>query len=653
MLELFRAQTLCHAVVVLLAALFFGCPGQDLAPLDPCTVSEASTRVDQAGVSKVDLLFMVDNSGSMANKQLRLAKELPRLVSVLTSGDRKFGTPPDPTDKARLFRPVTSLQLAVVNSSMGGLAVKSDVPNGATSALNDCIGLGSDGRFLNNTDIAVQGVVATRNEFPNATAGQVVLPPDPTCSDFNSAPIYQDYEAGQEPGADQVAKSFGCVSRVGVRGCPFEQQLESAWKALAPSNGKDPALHQFVDGNLGGHGDPDGVNHGFIRDDAILAVVEVTDEEDCAVTPNGRDLNAYTAAAVAKYGPTGDINLRCYSEQPELDGLVWPAERYVKGLLSLKPDNPDRVIFAAIIGVPLDAADQDPATILARPEMQYQRDPVRDATSQPPFNTPSCANPDDPTEVSWPARRIVKVAQGFGDNGVVYSICANDYAPALDKLIERIASKLKGDCLPRQLIPGTDGLVKCHVSELLSQGMSQCDPARGHVGRANPRKVIENGKEVTRLACEISQVAVLDQTVQTGTGWYYNDFTDDLKADCPAGERQRISFTFGDLPSGAGAQIDCFQPVASIDPHVKGIAAVGSRCDTADVCAARSDSASKLICVGTRCQASCTSNPECPPGWVCAPSIGDNTSPKYCQQPTCPSSVQDTSSESPGAHVGT
>ena len=642
-----------YAAAGLFALGLFGCPGQELAPLDPCTVSQASTRVDQAGVSKVDLLFMVDNSGSMANKQLRLAKELPRLVNVLTSGDRKFGTPPDPTDTKRTFRAVTSLQLAVVTSSMGGLVDKSDLPNGSTMALTDCVGLGSDGKFLNSIDIAVQGVTANRNEFLNTAPGKVVLPPDPTCADFSSAPIYQDYEAGQQPTADQVAQSFGCVSKVGVRGCPFEQQLESVWKSLAPSNGKDPALHVFVDGNTGGHGDPDGANRGFIRDDAILAVVEVTDEEDCAATPDGRDLNSYTPAAVAKYGPTTDINLRCYSEQPELDGLVWPADRYVKGLLSLKPDNPDRVIFAAIIGVPLDATNLAPADILARPEMQYRRDPVRDATGQPPFNTASCANPDDPTEVSWPGRRIVKVVDGFGDNGVVYSICANDYAPALDKLIERIASKLKGDCLPRQLIPGTDGLVKCQVSELLSQGMTQCDPARGHVGQATTRQVIENGKVTPRLACDVKQVAVTNKSVQAGTGWYYNDFTDDLKTDCPAGERQRISFTFGDLPSGAGAEINCFQPVVSIDPHVKGIAAVGTRCDTADVCAERSDSAYKLMCVGTSCQASCKSNPECPPGWVCAQSLGDAESPKYCQQPTCPSSGEDMSSASPSADAGT
>src|ERR1700712_4439912 len=97
-------RVMARGVVASLAISSFGCPGQDLAPLNPCTVSEATTRVDQAGVSKVDLLFMVDDSGSMANKQLRLARELPRLVNVLTSGDRQYGTPAgDMNDKTRYF----------------------------------------------------------------------------------------------------------------------------------------------------------------------------------------------------------------------------------------------------------------------------------------------------------------------------------------------------------------------------------------------------------------------------------------------------------------------------------------------------------------------------------------------------------------------
>jgi hypothetical protein len=63
-----------------------GCPNQDLAPLEPCTVSGVSKDVPVGGVDKVDLLFVVDNSGSMAEEQVKLAVQLPRLVEEALEG---------------------------------------------------------------------------------------------------------------------------------------------------------------------------------------------------------------------------------------------------------------------------------------------------------------------------------------------------------------------------------------------------------------------------------------------------------------------------------------------------------------------------------------------------------------------------------------
>src|SRR5688572_2442730 len=67
-----------------LSSALAGCPNQELAPLTPCTVSGVSIEVPQTGVDKVDLLFMIDNSGSMAEEQKKLAAVLPDLVTVLT-----------------------------------------------------------------------------------------------------------------------------------------------------------------------------------------------------------------------------------------------------------------------------------------------------------------------------------------------------------------------------------------------------------------------------------------------------------------------------------------------------------------------------------------------------------------------------------------
>ncbi len=612
--------------------LGLGCPRQELAPLDPCTVSAVTTRVDQTGISKVDMLFMVDNSGSMANKQVKLTQLLPRLVNVLTSGDRYWGqTPPAGiTDKQRYFTAVKSLNLAVVDTNMGGVP-DDGLPEGSGVALDSCRGLGDDGVFQTSTDVAVQGITAAyNNEFPGRKKGDVVLPPDPTCADIGATPPYQNYDASMtHPTADELSKSFGCVARVGVRGCPFEQSLEAPWKAVAPYNGKGD-LFKFLNGSKG-HGGTDDDQGSFVRDDAILAIMDVTDEEDCSITPDGTLLNSSSDEATAMFGSIDEINMRCYSEDPEQNGLVWPTDRYVQGFKSLKPDNPDLVIFAAIVGIPLDATDQDEDTILARPEMQYAENP-----NLAGFPMTSCTNPSDANEVAYPPRRLVRVAKGFEPNAVVYSICSVDFAPALDKLIEKIAAKLKGNCLPRQLTPDTNGLVQCEVFELLPKDVTKCVPERGHVGTPVTRNLDDNGKTETRLACRMNQVAVNNGAADpNATGWYYDDFSDNLKDDCNPGEQQRIAFSFGDLPSGAGAVIDCLQPVASVDPNAKGLAAVGSRCDPdPSVCDARSDDSYKLICDQNTCQISCNTNPDCPPGWDCASEGG--TGPKVCQLPTCP-----------------
>src|SRR5687768_8730806 len=96
-----------------LALTLAGCPQQELAPLSPCTVSLVSIDAKQSGTDQVDLLFVIDNSGSMAEEQVKLNAQLPRLVQVLTTGDFD-GTPN--ADGQLDFKPVGSLRLGVVST---------------------------------------------------------------------------------------------------------------------------------------------------------------------------------------------------------------------------------------------------------------------------------------------------------------------------------------------------------------------------------------------------------------------------------------------------------------------------------------------------------------------------------------------------------
>lgn len=610
-----------------------GCPHQELAPLGPCTVSATAQRVEQEGLSAVDLLFVIDNSGSMASKQIKLAQELPRLVQVLTTGDRDFGRDA-PAGGARMFTPVSSLHLGVVSTNMGGLDEAPAME--AIVGISACVGLGDDGLFLNSADVAVEGVTAAMDfEFPNYAAGDVVLPPDPNCDGLPAQPAYQNYEAGKAPSVDEVALSFSCISKLGVRGCPLEQQLEAMWKALAPSSDDS-----FLDGTSG-HGDPKGENAGFLRDESILAVMIVSDEDDCSVTQDGKALIEQTPEADQRYGT---LNLRCGVHGGEQEGLVHPVQRYIDGLYSLKPNNHDRVIFSGIVGIPERGNGQSPQQVLNFPEMQFRAGLLG-------LPTATCTGvTQGRREDAYPGRRFLQVAQGFGSDAVIYSICSADYGPALDNLIEKIANKLSGNCLPRRLNPNAEGRVPCDVYELLPKGDDECTSDRGHVGDPITRSFQVGVNIEKRKACKMQQVPVANGTPVGGeAGWYYDDFSQGVMSSCPDGQQQRIVFSFGDLPQGASATFECFQSSLKADATARGFDAVNTSCrDNANVCRTRSNTDYTLTCIDGTCQAQCQINPDCPPGWVCASKnggtsngdagIGRTAQQLYCQLPTCPAS---------------
>ncbi|MEY4514212.1 MAG: hypothetical protein RLZZ450_6334, partial [Pseudomonadota bacterium] len=280
--------------------------------------------------SALDVLFVIDNSGSMASEQEKLARELTRMVKVLTSGDRyaerEDRVPPGLSDKARRFTPVSSLHVGVVSTNMGGI----DEPTGTQQQVLSCRGLGDDGILQRSTVNAVNGVIATRQEFQGYAEGAVVIPPSPECQ-LPPQPAYQSYLTSEDPAA--VGLAFRCVANLGVRGCPFEQQLESMWKALAPSTppaGPQKSLYTFSGGS---QGQGDRANQGFLREHAVLAIVHLSDEDDCSITDPGKVVFSLATDATAKYGP---LNLRCGKANDD-DKLVRATERYVSGLRSLKP----------------------------------------------------------------------------------------------------------------------------------------------------------------------------------------------------------------------------------------------------------------------------------------------------------------------------
>jgi hypothetical protein len=125
---------------LLLLVLLGGCLQRPVAETHPATSNVFVEQFRQNAVNKIDLLFMIDNSASMGDKQGILAKAVPELLGRLLVPDclepsgvrHKFeavqvgGECPAPM--TRDFDPVKDVHIGVISSSLGGRGGDSCTP---------------------------------------------------------------------------------------------------------------------------------------------------------------------------------------------------------------------------------------------------------------------------------------------------------------------------------------------------------------------------------------------------------------------------------------------------------------------------------------------------------------------------------------------
>jgi hypothetical protein len=363
----------------------FACTDHRLGAPEP-RVEESSTGVwVQEPQLKLDILFMVDNSLSMADKQDNLVRNFPRFMRVLEDAVPAGST--------------LDAHIAVVSSDLGV----------GTPGI-ESLGCGNTGGDNGVFQASPRGACAgPRGSFiiTNA-AGQ----------NFDGA----------------VADVFSCIARLGTAGCGFEHQLGSVRRAL----GGDPAV-----------GLPPG-NAGFLRADARLGIVLITDEDDCSA-PNGTDLFTDDPALAAVYGPLDSYRcnefghlcggspppraaaagLTCQSNESGSSRLIHIGE-FVDFFRKLKPD-PDLLRVAAITG---------PATPYATHVAQT---PQGDVTRI----SPSCMGPMGAGDAA-PAVRLRDFVEAFGDRGLLETICTDDFGPAMEHIARTLVPTLV-PCVNRRL----------------------------------------------------------------------------------------------------------------------------------------------------------------------------------------------------------
>ncbi len=362
------------------------------------TACSGSDCCDAAN-GELDLLLVVDNSNSMTEEQALLREQLPRIAQILGSGDRDG-------DGIQDFPALESIHIGVTTTDLGA---------------GDQTGIPTCGRGWGD-----DGVLVDRARVEDGSCGGIY-------------DRYARYDESDPASLASFVDQIGCTTRVGIGGCGFEQQLEATLLALSPSaptewTAAGWSTPTFL-GDRAPHGDGD--NAGFLRPSSILAVLEVTDENDTSVIDTG-----LFAIGDPRFSSV-PLNLRGHEFSDPAMGVVQPVSRYVDGLAGLRAE-PSDLVFAAVAGIPSgaisDAANVDYGALAANAAMT----PVIDASGT--NLVPSCTSDNG---VAFPPTRIVETARQLDERGsgtVLASICDPTFDALIDGLVERIARRAAGSC---------------------------------------------------------------------------------------------------------------------------------------------------------------------------------------------------------------
>jgi hypothetical protein len=236
------------------------------------------TTFPEGRATKIDLLFMIDNSSSMADKQVLVAEAVPNLVDRLIDPlcadpitGRTVGSATNGVCAlgVRIFDPITDIHIGIVSSSLGA--------HGASGVCEDAIDISLGRSDPHNND---QGRLVARavGDAPVATFQNKGF--------LNYNPSLQ----GAAKTSQEIAVRFSDMVRgVGQHGCGYEASLEAVYRFLV-----DPDPYATIRVATSGGGLGTAVLEGtdqqllqqradFLRPDSLVAAVIVTDENDCSV----------------------------------------------------------------------------------------------------------------------------------------------------------------------------------------------------------------------------------------------------------------------------------------------------------------------------------------------------------------------------------
>jgi|GEM_PF-2135631 len=325
-----------------------------------CNGSEwRSDRFTQGGGGAMDILFVVDNSGSMVGEQQNLATSFEQFAAALEAASVDF-------------------HVAVVTTGMKSPGCPDCSGVVTASCMNET---GESGRFQDRLGKNLGSVDYPDFDFID----------DPACRVVNESNLDCFYDRLEGRGTVMV----------GVNGCGYERGLAAMRKAL---------------GEL-----TSGYNQGFLRSWARLAVIVVSDEDDCGEVGDVLEDATWAGGEACYYAAKG-VDPEGNSEDPDGRPLrLTPVADYAGFLRGLKPVGA-LATFSAIVGV---SDPDDPASTTIEYEWNegFGRWNIASVCSTPGCTGSYCS--------VGPGTRYIEMARLTG--GVVDTLCQADFsAPMLE-----------------------------------------------------------------------------------------------------------------------------------------------------------------------------------------------------------------------------
>jgi hypothetical protein len=249
-------------------AIVVACTTRPVATNAPTTKAVVQIPLTQTRVTKVDLVVAIDNSASMGDKQLLLKDAVPDLIRRLLTPlcidpdnpSVAFGPSQDGAcAKGDLeFAPILDLHLGIVSSSLGGVGSDACTPSSVDTTFD--------------WHLDDRGHLVARDGPPEG---------------------YLAWKAGDDTEA-MIGKFQKLVASVGEYGCGYEAQEESWYRFLV-----QPDPYDTIDTSsglaklVGVDEDLLKQRRAFLRPDSLVAIIQITDENESTVDPRSLSGGGY------------------------------------------------------------------------------------------------------------------------------------------------------------------------------------------------------------------------------------------------------------------------------------------------------------------------------------------------------------------------